>query len=166
MKWRGAPLPLPLSLSLSLSLAAPWQHRHSTAAPAAAEWITSTRTFSWMLFSSSSSFFFFCAEPPLVSSQWSLRKPARLVPALNRHRGRWPLATPSALIWDQLLTSESHHRLLAEIVFFFCNNLLWGAKSWCRYRIGFSRHRENFSSRLPPFLFLDVCQRDRASLGN
>ena len=43
---------------------------------------------------------------------------------------------------------------------FFCNNLLWGAKSWCRYRIGFSWHRENFSSRLPPFfppLFVFRC---------
>lgn len=49
-----------------------------------------------------------------------------------------------------------------------CNNLLQTprrAKPWCRCRRGFSWHRENFVS-FPSYFVLDVCQRDRASLGN
>lgn len=53
----------------------------------------------------------------------------------------------------------------------FCNNLLQTlrrAKSRCRSRLGSSWHRENFlpGASLCPLLFLDVCQWDRAPLGN
>ena len=89
MKWRGAPLPLSLSLSLSSStMTAQTQHSCSCRG-----WMDYLHThllldaFFFFFF-----FFFFCAEPPLVSSQWSLRKPARLVPALTDtvDADRWP----------------------------------------------------------------------------
>lgn len=93
----------------------------------------------------------------------------------QQYIGHRSLITPNALICDQLLL-QSHitaagwtHCWSGED---FCNNSLqklWGAKSWCRYRSGFSWYRENFPSDSPlspPIFVLDVYRRDRASLGN
>lgn len=157
MKWRGAPL------------ITPWQHRHSRAPSAAAEWIT-------YRFTSPPDGF---AHNRLLLVSTHLREDrclSMITWSPQQHCGHWSPIMPSALIWDQLWLQRhitaagwTHGGSSGEV---FCNNLLqtlWGAKSWCRYRIGFSWHRENFlpdSPLFPPLFVLDVCQRDRASLGN
>lgn len=136
------------------------RYPYGRASSAATEWITQQFTspaFAHNLFRS------------IFTHLWE----NRCVSMITRtYCAQWSLIMPSGLIrdrvWLQSHITAAWVDALLIIWEVFCNNLLQTLRrtqTWCRSRLGFSRLRENFLPA-PLFLFLDVCQWDRPSLGN